>query len=175
MFRKLNQKGFTLIELLVVIAIIGILSTMAVVALTSANTKARDAKRQSDLKVLQTAIEMYSTDIGYAPVYSTWDVLQTALATYMPGGLPQDPGSGANARIWCYCVDAGGSGKYLIATSLERSQNIAGDLDTDNTDAANIGVYAFATECICSDAAAFFLGASTVLQKFSGTTPSGSK
>lgn len=38
-----NNKGFTLVELLVVIAIIGILSTVAVVNLNSARTKARAA------------------------------------------------------------------------------------------------------------------------------------
>ncbi|MCK4744558.1 type II secretion system protein [Candidatus Parcubacteria bacterium] len=152
MFRKLNQKGFTLIELLVVIAIIGILSTMAVVALTSANTKARDAKRQSDLKVMQTAIEMYATDNGNPPPLSTWTLLGTALADYLPGGLPEDPSS--TARDWCYCVNGGATptGKYLIATSLERSQDIASDIDANA--AATLLIYGGATydECICSDA-----------------------
>ena len=55
----MNKKGFTLIELLVVIAIIGLLSTLAVVALGSARLKARDAKRVSDLKQIQTALELY--------------------------------------------------------------------------------------------------------------------
>ncbi|MDO8582283.1 MAG: type II secretion system protein [bacterium] len=59
-----NQKGFTLIELLVVIAIIGLLSTLAVVALTSARSKARDAKRISDVKQVQTALELYFADTG---------------------------------------------------------------------------------------------------------------
>ena len=49
-----NKKGFTLIELLVVIAIIGLLSTLAVIALGSARQKSRDAKRLSDLKQVQT-------------------------------------------------------------------------------------------------------------------------
>ncbi len=59
-----KQKGFTLIELLVVIAIIGLLSTLAVVALTSARAKARDAKRISDIKQAQTALELYFADQG---------------------------------------------------------------------------------------------------------------
>ena len=57
-----NQKGFTLIELLVVIAIIGLLSTLAVVSLNGARTKARNARRMSDLKQISTAMELYSSD-----------------------------------------------------------------------------------------------------------------
>jgi general secretion pathway protein G len=57
-----KNKGFTLIELLVVIAIIGLLSTLAVVALNNARAKSRDAKRVSDIKSLQTALELYYQD-----------------------------------------------------------------------------------------------------------------
>ena len=58
----MKKKGFTLIELLVVIAIIGLLSTLAVVALNSARAKARDAKRVGDVKQMQTALELYYND-----------------------------------------------------------------------------------------------------------------
>jgi len=57
-----KQKGFTLIELLVVIAIIGLLSTLAVVALNNAREKARDARRVGDVKQVQTALELYYND-----------------------------------------------------------------------------------------------------------------
>lgn len=71
MKKSLNSKGFTLIELLVVIAIIGILSTLAVVALNNARQKGRDAKRVSDIKQMQTALELYFADEQSYPVQGT--------------------------------------------------------------------------------------------------------
>ena len=56
---KKNKSGFTLIELLVVIAIIGLLSTLSILALNQARARARDAKRVSDIRQIQTALEMY--------------------------------------------------------------------------------------------------------------------
>ena len=62
-----DKKAFTLIELLVVIAIIGLLSTLSIIALNSARAKARDAKRISDVKSMQVALEMYYNDMGDYP------------------------------------------------------------------------------------------------------------
>jgi prepilin-type N-terminal cleavage/methylation domain-containing protein len=53
------QKGFTLVELLVVIAIIAILTGIVATNFTSARSRARDAKRISDLGHIQLAIELY--------------------------------------------------------------------------------------------------------------------
>jgi len=61
-----KQKGFTLIELLVVIAIIAILSTVVMAGLNSARAKGRDAKRLSDIKQLQSALELcFDNGAGY--------------------------------------------------------------------------------------------------------------
>jgi len=58
----MKKKGFTLIELLVVIAIIGLLSSVVLVSLGPARKKARDAKRQSDIREINLAMEMCYDD-----------------------------------------------------------------------------------------------------------------
>ncbi|MFW0837565.1 MAG: type II secretion system protein [Candidatus Komeilibacteria bacterium] len=68
-----KSNGFTLIELLVVIAIIGLLSVMAVVSFNNARAKARDARREGDLKQLNNAIQLYVQTNDAAPLLSAGD------------------------------------------------------------------------------------------------------
>jgi general secretion pathway protein G len=66
---KLNrQKGFTTIELLIVILIIIILASISILALNSQRAKARDAKRESDIRQIRTALEFYFSDEEEYPV-----------------------------------------------------------------------------------------------------------
>ena len=59
--------GFTLIELLVVIAIIGILSTIVLVSLNTARTKAADVTTKANLKTIQPQSELvYDSNIPNA-------------------------------------------------------------------------------------------------------------
>lgn len=110
MNNKRSNKGFTLIELLVVIAIIGLLASIVLVSLNSARAKARDARRVSEMKAIQTAIEMYADDhngeyfstgghlvcLGIPSSEQCWggphgnDALNTALAPYL-AKIPKDP------------------------------------------------------------------------------------
>lgn len=62
------RTGFTLIELLITITIIAILSAIGLVSYTTFVKNARDAKRQSDLKFIQSALEQYHADQKYYPL-----------------------------------------------------------------------------------------------------------
>ncbi len=84
-----KKQGFTLIELLVVIAIIGLLSTLAVVALNNARQKSRDAKRVSDIKQMQTALELYFNDANAYPTTIT-EPISYAGTVYM-AATPTNP------------------------------------------------------------------------------------
>jgi len=64
-FRK--GKGFTLIELLIVVAIIGILAAIAVPNFLNAQTRARIARTNSDLRALSVALESYFIDRNKYP------------------------------------------------------------------------------------------------------------
>ena len=86
-----NRKGFTLIELLVVIAIIGILSTIAVVALGNARAKSRDAKRVADVRQMASALELYFNDQNDYPLALTpGSPLVSGSTTYM-AVVPSNP------------------------------------------------------------------------------------
>ncbi len=129
--KNMNKKGFTLIELLVVIAIIGLLSTLAVVALGNARQKARDARRLSDLKQLQTALELYYTDQTAYPAGAGVTLGATGQAClnasgfttvgcgspYM-GQVPSDP-----LATQSYVYTLATSSSYIVTANLETTVN----------------------------------------------------
>ena len=127
----MKKNAFTLIELLVVIAIIGLLSTLVVVALGSAKQKARDAKRLSDLKQFQSALELYYGDKTDYPT-GTSVVLGGASSaclndqgwqpsgcanSYMPN-IPADPQTPNFNYVYTK-----GANTYSITAKLESSVN----------------------------------------------------
>ena len=97
-----QKKGFTLIELLVVVAIIGLLSTLSIVALNSARAKSRDARRVSDVKQIQTALELYYNDNGQYPA-STSSLKPNYMSTVPTPPTPtNDGGCAANVAAYAY-------------------------------------------------------------------------
>lgn len=62
--------GFTLIELLVVVSLIGVLATLVLSNLNAARERGRDAQRKSDLKSIQSSLQLYYNDYGKYPASS---------------------------------------------------------------------------------------------------------
>lgn len=109
---KKNRKGFTLIELLVVIAIIGILATIVLVSLNTARIKARDARRESDIRQIGLALEMYY-DAQTSVKYPLTAAYPGALSTYMQA-VPKDPTSATD-----YTYTSADGSTYCLIADLE--------------------------------------------------------
>ncbi len=87
-----SRKGFTLIELLVVIAIISILASLLLANFVGVRQRGRDAQRKSDVRQIQSALEMYRADNGNYPVTlpSCGSAFISGSSTYM-SKVPCDP------------------------------------------------------------------------------------
>lgn len=93
------HKGFTLIEVILVIALIGVLSTVLITLINPLQQfrKARDVERKSDLRQIQTALELYRSDQAAYPA-----ALPACNASFTGNGgavylqtMPCDPQSNA--------------------------------------------------------------------------------
>ncbi len=118
----MGKKGFTLIEMLIVIAIIGILASIVLVGIGPVQRQARDARRVSDLRQVQNALELYFSKNTEYPDAGSWGELTTDLTTGanpIVKSLPQDPRSGQSYE---YERDASGNG-YILAAQLEDPNN----------------------------------------------------
>jgi prepilin-type N-terminal cleavage/methylation domain-containing protein len=118
------KKGFTLIEIMVVISIIGILTVVVIGFLRTPREKSYDARRESDIKQIENALNLYIASNGTFPVCvsevvvdGSSDCLSLAFNASVPRVIPTTPvdpvprGStcgGATTFQYCYISSASG-------------------------------------------------------------------
>jgi prepilin-type N-terminal cleavage/methylation domain-containing protein len=109
--KDIKKSGFTLVELLVVVAVLGVLLTIAIVAINPARqfAQANNRKRQSDIVAILNAITQYTIDQkGDAPNVITSqagfiskdsiDLCAFIVPSYI-AGLPTDPQLGGGQPV----------------------------------------------------------------------------
>ena len=139
-----KQTGFTVIEIMLVISIIGLLSSIILLAVTSARVASHDAQRQSQVRQLATVLEEYYLDNNAYPTDPAapgsgltcdsrapcWqNVLAPQLVPKYISTLPVDPANGKGEGFMCtgdgtpnsgcgeYYYDSNGS-KFILSTYL---------------------------------------------------------
>lgn len=114
-YRK--SSGFSLVELMVVISIIAILMALGAVSYTTAQQKARDAARRTDMKALQDGFEQYYTvNGGYNATCSLM-----AVQPFIPAGLPVDPQPSTTTPYFFSCS----ANDYTVCAHLENEKGNA--------------------------------------------------
>ncbi|MEK9209462.1 MAG: hypothetical protein AAB926_01385 [Patescibacteria group bacterium] len=97
---------------ILVIVIIAISASLVLTSLNSAQGKARDARRISDINQIRIGLEMYRDESGSYP-----SVLDQSLSKYIPN-MPIDPEKNAPYE---YQVQSGGK-DYQLCAKLEAGQ-----------------------------------------------------
>lgn len=161
------EKGFSLVELLVVISIIGLVTGVGASFVASIQRNTRDAQRESDLRVVQSALQQFYSDKNFYPNNLTLtgeaaltdctgqQLPCTPSKTYL-SNTPQDPVPGTTTP-YCYrsqisitnannCGPNPGEGPgtchfYVLCTTLENpSTAVDCSCTGSNTDTGNFKV-----------------------------------
>lgn len=137
------RQGFTLIELLVVVSLIAILAGVIYVNFNDSQKTARDVQRQSDLRDLQTAIELYKNKYGRYPAGCSTSVNnwsgQLGTSFQCPDGtgqyivdlapefipvLPIDPRAVSGQQGYAYVTNTDGTVFKLIAMNVVEGETV---------------------------------------------------
>src|SRR5579859_3848314 len=130
MYRR--QSGFTLIEIMVVVVILAVLGALVVPKILENVDKARVTRAQSDIRAIQTALDLYRLDNFKYP--TTEQGLQAlvkqpadpTITNYRSGGylpsLPKDPWN--NPYIY---TSPGADGREYDITSYGRDGKPGGE------------------------------------------------
>ena len=85
------KKAFSLVELMIVVAVLGILAAIVVPQFREHSTQAKEAVAKDSLRILRSAIELYTAQHdGIPPGYEDDDVATTPSREYFYNQLVRD-------------------------------------------------------------------------------------
>ena len=143
LFRGRLKSGFTLLELLVVIAMMGILAAIVITYAQESGQQGRDAKRQSDIRALQSAIELYKNRYGRYPsgcnAAGSWSGQQgtnfacgagstqyiVGLAPEFISVLPQEKRLNGGDSGYAYVTNSNGTVYKVIAMNTVEAEDVS--------------------------------------------------
>lgn len=149
--------GFTLIEIMVVVAIVGLLSAVIYANFGESSAQSRDAKRKSDLRAMQAAIELYKNENGVYPEgcrgAGNWSGQNGSIHACLSGSeyvidlapeyipkLPTDPKLAGGYSGYAYIVNAERSVyKFIIKNTVE-TETVDYNHSFKSCDASNSGI-----------------------------------
>lgn len=129
------KRGFTIIELMVVVSIIAILSAIGIATFVYAQKQSRDARRISDLRSIESALELYFAKNRLYPSNTLWRnskdfpgtwITQSIIdresftPTFLPA-VPNDPSNTSKSyAYWSYVY--GYNYKVMVHMELNNKQ-----------------------------------------------------
>lgn len=121
-----GSEGFTLIELLTVIAIIAVLTAFLTLSYVAVRQRARDTQRKSDLKQIQSALELYRADNDIYPPSASSPFAScgnpfiggSGNVQYM-AKIPCDPQNPSSPTPYYYYQPASSTTTYYLAACAE--------------------------------------------------------
>ena len=111
-----NKKGFTLVELLIVIAVLGALASVFLLSFPSAQRRARDTQRRTDLKQYQALIEIFATNNNHTYPATSGNLTGICPDLNLAGNLCVDDPH--NTILYQYAVNAATTA-YVVWAQLE--------------------------------------------------------
>jgi len=117
-----KKKGFTLFELLVSISIIGILTAIASISFSTAQKKARDARRMEDVQSIAKAAETYYSVGSYTYPVSLTVANFTVNSEAMLATIPTDPKPSPYVQ-YSYQTGVPAVGGFCVCAYMENTNN----------------------------------------------------
>ena len=111
------KSGFTILEVVVVVIVIAFFAALIIPGLISGPSRARDAQRKSDLRVIKTSLENYYNEKGNYP--ASLAELEKGATPFIKQ-LPKDP---KTHNDYTYIIYGNPPNSFVLQATLENKND----------------------------------------------------